>query len=445
MPSYLTKDEDYLSFEFACRSTYGRILPRQINDLRAMMQGSRILLVIGGGIAAYKALTLIRELRRTGHHVVPVLTSAAEKFITPLSAAALAQETAHRDLFDMTHEATMGHIQLSRNADLVVVAPATADLMAKMANGHADDLASTLLMATDKQVLIAPAMNVRMWNHPATQRNLAMLKEDGVLLVGPDNGDMACGEFGPGRMAEPERIAEAIHKILDKSKSSPLRLGPEMAVKPLDGQHVIVTSGPTREPIDPVRYISNHSSGIQGTAIAAALRDLGAEISFITGPASVPPPDGVTVIRVDTADEMHAAVEAALPANVAIMAAAVADWKVANPLNHKIKKDKDGIPDLQFTENPDILSWISHLTDNRPKLVIGFAAETTNIIENATAKLARKGCDWIVANDVSATMKTFGGTTNAVTLITGVKAESWPRMSKNEVARKLANRIAEEL
>lgn len=295
-----------------------------------VMQGSRILLIIGGGIAAYKSLTLIRDLKREGFRVVPVLTRAAEEFVTPLSVAALAGEDVHRYLFDLTREAQMGHIQLSRDADLVVVAPATADLMAKMAGGHANDLASTLLMATDKQVLIAPAMNVRMWNHPATQRNLALLRSDGIQRVGPEEGDMACGEFGPGRMAEPEHILAAIRLVLGRSRSAPLRLGPEVAARPLIGKHVVVTSGPTIEPIDPVRYISNHSSGAQGTAIAEALRDLGAKVSFVTGPATVPPPDGVEVIRVQTADEMRAAVEAALPADAAVMAAAVADWKVAN-------------------------------------------------------------------------------------------------------------------
>lgn len=409
----------------------------------AVMQGSRILLVIGGGIAAYKSLTLIRDLRREGVRVVPVLTRAAEEFVTPLSVAALAAEDVHRDLFDLTREAEMGHIQLSRDADLVVVAPATADLMAKMAAGLAGDLASTLLMATDKRVLIAPAMNVRMWTHPATQRNLATLKDDGILTVGPDNGDMACGEFGPGRMAEPDQIMAAIREALGGggARPAPLRLGPDVAARPLTGKHVIVTSGPTVEPIDPVRYISNHSSGAQGTAIAEALRDLGAKVSFVTGPATVPAPDGVQVIRINTADEMRAAVEAALPADAAVMAAAVADWKVANRADRKMKKGRDGMPVLEFAENPDILAWVSQLKMRRPKLVVGFAAETDDVIENATAKRLRKGADWIVANDVSVGTGTFGGAENTVTLISDAGAESWPRMGKTEVARRLASRI----
>ncbi|WBU54119.1 bifunctional phosphopantothenoylcysteine decarboxylase/phosphopantothenate--cysteine ligase CoaBC [Paracoccus sp. SCSIO 75233] len=409
------------------------------------MQGSRILLVIGGGIAAYKSLTLIRDLKREGARVVPVLTRAAEEFVTPLSVAALAGEEVHRDLFDLTREAQMGHIQLSRDADLVVVAPATADLMAKMAGGHADDLASTLLMATDKKVLIAPAMNVRMWTHPATQRNLTVLRGDGILFVGPDEGDMACGEFGPGRAAEPEAIASAIRAALGSTGSGPLLLGPEVAEKPLRDRHVIVTSGPTREPIDPVRYISNHSSGAQGTAIAEALRDLGARVSFVTGPARIAPPDGVEVIRVNTADEMRAAVEAALPADAAVMAAAVADWKVANAADRKMKKGADGMPVLEFAENPDILAWVSQLAEGRPPLVVGFAAETNDVVANAEAKRLRKGCDWILANDVSPETGTFGGANNTITLISEDGADAWPRMGKDEVARKLAERIAEAL
>lgn len=409
------------------------------------MQGSRILLVIGGGIAAYKSLTLIRDLQREGMRVVPVLTRAAEEFVTPLSVAALAGEDVHRDLFDLTREAEMGHIQLSRDADLVVVAPATADLMAKMAGGHADDLASTLLMATDKRVLIAPAMNVRMWNHPATQRNLATLTSDGILTIGPDDGDMACGEYGPGRMAEPPQIVQAVRDALGNVRPTPLRLGPAVAAQPLSGKHVIVTSGPTMEPIDPVRYISNHSSGAQGTAIAAALRDLGARVSFITGPASVPPPSGVEVVRIQTADEMRDAAEAALPADAAIMAAAVADWKVSNRADHKMKKDKDGMPELKFAENPDILAWISQLKKRRPKLVVGFAAETDNVVDNATSKRQRKGCDWIVANDVSPETGTFGGSDNTVTLISADGAEPWPKLSKDEVAQRLARRVAKAL
>jgi len=399
-----------------------------------MLAGKRILLIIGGGIAAYKALDLIRRLRERGAAVSPVLTRAAEEFVTPLSVAALAGANVHRDLFDLTAEAEMGHIQLSRSADLVVVAPATADLMAKMAGGLANDLASTLLLATDTQVLIAPAMNVRMWQHAATVRNRAVLEGDGILSVGPNDGDMACGEYGPGRMAEPLEIVAAIEGILDR------------ATGPLAGRHVLVTSGPTHEPIDPVRYIANRSSGAQGTALAAALRDLGARVTFVTGPASVPPPQGVTVVKVETAREMLAAVEAALPAEAAVFAAAVADWRVANAPERKMKTDGSGTPPaLSFAENPDILATISQRAEGRPRLVVGFAAETDDVIAHATAKRARKGCDWIVANDVSPATGIMGGSENAVTVLTAEGAETWPRMAKDAVARRLAARIAEVL
>ena len=394
-----------------------------------MLTGKRILLVIGGGIAAYKSLDLIRRLRERGASVTPVLTRAAEEFVTPLSAGALAGAKCYRHLFDLTDEAEMGHIELSRSADLVVVAPATADLMAKMAGGHADDLASTLLMATDKRVLVAPAMNVRMWLHPANQRNIAALKRDGVLFAGPNEGDMACGEFGPGRMAEPLEIVASV--------------GAALGGGPLNGRHVIVTSGPTHEPIDPVRYIANRSSGAQGTAIAAALRDLGARVTFVTGPASVPPPGGVDVVRVETANEMLAAVRAALPSDAAVFAAAVADWRVANAAATKMKKDGSGrAPALEFAENPDILATVSQLGDTRPALVVGFAAETDDVLAHATAKRDRKGCDWIVANDVSPATGIMGGEENAVTVITASGAEEWPRVPKDEVARRLALRIA---
>ncbi|GAB1477863.1 bifunctional phosphopantothenoylcysteine decarboxylase/phosphopantothenate--cysteine ligase CoaBC [Paracoccaceae bacterium] len=394
-----------------------------------MLAGKRILLIIGGGIAAYKSLLLIRLLKAEGVHVTPVLTAGGAEFVTPLSVSALAGEKVYQDLFDLTDEAEMGHIQLSRVADLIVVAPATADLLAKMASGRAEDLASTLLLATDTRVLAAPAMNVRMWQHPATQRNLAQLRGDGVLLVGPDEGDMACGEYGPGRLAEPPAIVAAIRAAL--------------AAGPLAGRHVLVTSGPTHEPIDPVRYIANRSSGAQGTAVAAALRDLGARVTFVTGPASVPPPDGVAVVRVETAAEMRAAVEAALPADVAVMAAAVADWRVANAGAQKIKKDGTGrLPVLEFAENPDILAWISKAS-HRPALVVGFAAETEKVVDHAAAKRLRKGCDWIVANDVSPATGIMGGTENAVTVIDAEGAETWPRMAKDAVARRLAARIAE--
>ncbi|WP_372802874.1 bifunctional phosphopantothenoylcysteine decarboxylase/phosphopantothenate--cysteine ligase CoaBC, partial [Paracoccus seriniphilus] len=325
--------------------------------------------------------------------------------------------------------------------------PATADLMAKMANGLADDLASTLLLATDKQVLIAPAMNVRMWNHPATQRNLRMLRQDGIQVIGPDEGDMACGEFGAGRMSEPEDILAAIRSALIPV-TQPLKLLPETKVQggPLAGRHAVVTSGPTHEPIDPVRYIANRSSGAQGRAIAEALRDLGARVTFVTGPASVAPPDGVNVVQVETAREMRDAVDSALPADIAVMAAAVADWRVTNAADHKMKKDGSGQPPaLEMTENPDILAWVSRLGLKRPELVVGFAAETDDVVENATAKRRRKGCDWIVANDVSPDSGVMGGQHNAVTVIRDSGAQMWPRMPKGDVARRLAQEISEAL
>lgn len=408
------------------------------------MLGKRILLIVGGGISATKIPALIRLIRAEGAHVTPVLTAAGAEFVTPLSLSVLAGEAVHQALFDVAAEAEIGHIQLSRRADLVVVAPATADLMAKMAAGLANDLASTLLLATDKPVLIAPAMNVRMWQHPATQRNLATLRGDGIALVGPDEGEMACGEYGPGRMAEPGAILDAIRAAL---APVPLRLLPEaqMPRGPLAGRHVVVTSGPTHEPIDPVRYIANRSSGAQGAAIAAALRDLGARVSFVTGPAQVAPPAGVEVIAVETARQMRDAVEAALPADAAVMAAAVADWRVLNGSNRKMKKDGTGRPPaLEMAENPDILAWISQ-APQRPRLVVGFAAETDDVIAHASAKRARKGCDWILANDVRPDTGIMGGAENAVTLITAEGAEDWPRMTKQAVAARLAARIADAL
>ena len=396
-----------------------------------MLSGKRVLLIIGGGIAAYKALDLIRRLKERGVAVSPVLTRAGSEFVTPLSVSALAGEKVHQQLFDLTAEAEMGHIELSRSADLVVVAPATADLMAKMSHGHADDLASTLLLATDTPVLIAPAMNVRMWEHAATQRNLATLTGDGIAVVGPNDGDMACGEYGPGRMAEPLEIVAAVEATFGAG--------------PLSGKHVIVTSGPTHEPIDPVRYIANRSSGAQGSALARALKALGARVSFVTGPASIPPPPGVQVIHVETAREMQAAVEAALPADAAVFAAAVADWHVANAEEQKIKKGKDGMPEIALKENPDILAAVAGRAENRPRLVVGFAAETENIAEHAVAKRARKGCDWIVANDVSPETGIMGGAENKVLLITEDGTEDWPRMSKTDVAERLARRIATAL
>ncbi len=393
-----------------------------------MLAGKRILLIVGGGIAAFKSLDLIRRLRERGATVVPVLTRAAEEFVTPLSASALAAQKVYRDLFDLTDEAEMGHIELSRDADLLVVAPCTADLMAKMAGGHAGDLASTVLMATDKRVLIAPAMNVRMWEHAATVRNLVALRGDGVLVVGPNEGDMACGEYGPGRMAEPLEIVAAVEAALMDG--------------PLKGRHVLVTSGPTHEPIDPVRYIANRSSGAQGAAIARALAALGARVTFVTGPADVPPPGGVEVIAVQTAQQMLNAVEAALPADAAVFAAAVADWRMAQDTQQKVKKVEGKLPMLEFAENPDILATVARMDKGRPTLVVGFAAETENVVKNATAKRARKGCDWIVANDVSPETGIMGGDENAVTLITDDGAEGWPRMSKNQVATRLAEKIA---
>ncbi len=396
-----------------------------------MLAGKHILLIIGGGIAAFKSLDLIRRLREQGAQVTPVLTKAGAEFVTPLSVSGLAARKVYQDLFDLTDEAEMGHIELSRAADLVVVAPATADLLAKMASGHANDLASTLLMATDKPVLVAPSMNVRMWEHAATQRNVATLKGDGILFAGPTEGNMACGEFGFGRMSEVPEIIDAIDAALSDG--------------PLKGKRILVTSGPTHEPIDPVRYIANRSSGAQGTAVARALAQLGADVVFVTGPADVPPPAGVNVVKVQTAAQMLEAVQAALPVDAAVFAAAVADWRVASASGSKIKKVNGALPVLEFAENPDILATVSQMTDGRPPLVVGFAAETDDVIAHATAKRARKGCDWIVANDVSPETGIMGGSENAVTLITETSAEDWPRMGKDAVAQRLAQRIAEAL
>lgn len=396
-----------------------------------MLAGKRVLLIIAGGIAAYKTLELIRLLKGQGASVTPVMTKAASEFVTPLSVSALAGEKVYTDLFDLTDEAEMGHIQLSRSADLVVVAPATANMMAKMVGGHADDMATTLLMATDTPVMIAPAMNVRMWDHPATQRNVKTLLEDGIRIVGPNVGDMACGEHGPGRMAEPAEILDAVRNALTTG--------------PLAGKHILVTSGPTHEPIDPVRYIANRSSGAQGTALAKALIDLGADVTFVTGPASVAPPAGARIVAVETAAQMLAAVEENLPADAAVFAAAVADWRVASASGKKIKKQDGALPTLEFAENPDILARVSQMSEGRPPLVVGFAAETHDVIENATAKRLRKGCDWIVANDVRPETGIMGGTENKVTLVTDEGAQDWPRMSKTEVSAKLASEIAKAL
>ena len=394
------------------------------------MSEKRILLIVGGGIAAYKALELTRLLRKAGTGVRPILTQAGAQFVTPLSLSALAEDKVYSELFSLTDEAEMGHIQLSRSADLVVVAPATADLMAKAAQGLAGDLATTTLLATDKPVLMAPAMNVRMWNHPATRRNLATLKGDGVRFVGPDDGAMACGEFGPGRMAEPAEIFAAIQTMLDGA-----------APGPLAGKRAIVTAGPTAEPIDPVRLLTNRSSGKQGYAIAAALAELGADVTLVSGPTALAAPAGVRRIEIETAREMLAACEAALPADIAVCVAAVADWRPEAVGAAKIKKGAGGPPAIALVENPDILAALSKGA-HRPKLVVGFAAETDNVESHAQAKLARKGCDWIVANDVSIA-GTMGGDDNAVAIVSASGIERWERVHKSEVARKLAARMAE--
>jgi phosphopantothenoylcysteine decarboxylase / phosphopantothenate---cysteine ligase len=401
------------------------------------LHGRRILLVIGGGIAAYKSLDLIRRLKERGAAARVVMTKAGQEFITPLAAGALAGEHAYTDLFDARTEFDIGHIRLARDADLVVVAPATADLMAKMAGGHADDLASTVLLATDKPVLIAPAMNPRMFSHSATRRNLAQLVADGIAVVGPNTGEMAeQGEAGAGRMAEPLEIVAAVEAILG---------GRRKPAGPLAGRHVLVTAGPTHEPIDPVRYIANRSSGKQGYAIARAAAAAGADVTLIAGPVALPDPPGVAVVKVESARDMLAAVEKALPADIAVFAAAVADWRVAEAGTEKIKKGAGGTPKLALVENPDILASVARRTSQRPRLVIGFAAETERVIEHARAKLDRKGCDWIVANDVSPATGVMGGDRNTVHLITRAGVESWPSETKQGVADRLIARIAAAL
>jgi phosphopantothenoylcysteine decarboxylase/phosphopantothenate--cysteine ligase len=398
------------------------------------LAGKRVLLVISGGIAAYKALELVRLLRGAGCGVTCVLSRNAAQFVTPLSLQALSEDRVYGDLFSLTDESEMGHIQLSRAADLVVVAPASADILARMAAGMADDLAATLLLATDKKVLVAPAMNVRMWLHPATQTNLAALAARGVAMVGPDEGAMACNEFGPGRLAEPPAILAAINDMLAPRRG------------PLAGRHALVTSGPTQEPIDPVRYIANRSSGRQGHAIAAALAALGARVTLVSGPVALADPPGLDVRHVQTAVEMLAACQAALPADVAVCCAAVADWRVATPATGKLKKQPDQAPPtLTLLPNPDILATLSQLGPARPALVVGFAAETDDLLANATAKRQRKGCDWIVANDVRPEFGIMGGADNLVHLVTAAGVEDWPVMAKEEVARRLAGRIADEL
>jgi phosphopantothenoylcysteine decarboxylase/phosphopantothenate--cysteine ligase len=391
----------------------------------------RVLLIVGGGVAAYKALELTRLLRKAGVAVRPILTRAGAEFVTPLSLSALAEDKVYADLFSLTDEAEMGHIELSRSADLVVVAPATADLMAKAANGLANDLASTTLLATDKPVLMAPAMNVRMWLHAATVRNFEQLKADGVHFVGPDEGAMACGEYGPGRMAEPAAIFEAVMGLLG-------------GARPLAGRHVVVTAGPTAEPLDPVRLITNRSSGRQGYEIAGALARLGARVTLVSGPTALPTPTGVTRVDVETALEMLEASKAALPADALVAVAAVADWRPDEAFAVKLKKGKDGPPTVRLVENPDILATLAHEGPNRPRLVVGFAAETNDVEAHARAKLSRKGCDWIVANDVTEP-GVMGGGENSVLVISKEGTERWDRAPKADVAMRLADKIAEYL
>nr|WP_282101964.1 bifunctional phosphopantothenoylcysteine decarboxylase/phosphopantothenate--cysteine ligase CoaBC [Thalassospira xiamenensis] len=401
-----------------------------------VLAGKNILLIISGGIAAYKVLEVIRRLRDREINIRAILTKGGAEFVTPLSVAALTENKVYQDLFSLTDEAEMGHIRLSREADLVLVAPASADILAKMATGQAGDLATTALLATNKPVMVVPAMNVEMWNHAATQANIATLEGRGVIRIGPAAGDLACGETGSGRLAEP---AEIIAAVVDFLEGQP-------AVKPLAGKKAVVTSGPTHEPIDPVRYIANRSSGKQGHAIAAALAVAGADVTLVSGPVSLPDPTGVKVVRIETARQMLDAVQAALPADIAVCAAAVADWRVAAEAGQKLKKDGSGvIPDLKLSENPDILATISQKGPKRPDLIVGFAAETENVIEHARAKRARKGCDWILANDVAPGTGTFGGDHNEVFLISGADGASdevWPRQGKAGVARALVQRIS---
>ena len=403
------------------------------------MQNKRILLIVGGGIAAYKSLDLVRRLKERGASVRAILTSGGAEFVTPLSLSVLTEEKAFTDLFDLKDEAEIGHIRLSREADLIVVAPATADLLAKMAHGLASDLATAVLLATDKRVLAAPAMNVRMWQHPATLRNMATLRADGILFVGPDEGEMACGEYGPGRMAEPAAILDSIERLLGAKAA-------ELLAGPLNGRRVLITSGPTHEPIDPVRYLANRSSGKQGHALARAAASLGAEVTLVSGPVTLADPQGVRVVKVETAHEMLAAALAALPTDIAICAAAVADWRAADGAPQKLKKEREGgEAKLVLAQNPDILATIARPGAKRPRLVIGFAAETENLIENAAAKRRTKGADWIVANDVWPGTGAMGGDNTQIHLITGTDVEDWPPMSKDEMAARLLARAAETL
>ena len=403
------------------------------------LAGKHILLIVSGGIAAYKTLDLIRRLRERGAAVTPVLTKAATQFVTPLSIASLSGRQVYDDLFSLTDETEMGHIQLSRASDLVLVAPATADLMAKAAHGLADDLASTLLLATDKAPIFAPAMNVRMWTHPATQRNVLALRSAGCVILGPSDGEMACGEFGPGRMLEPLEIVAALEGLIADAATG------RSAARLLAGRRAIVTAGPTREPIDPVRYISNKSSGKQGYAIAAALAAAGADTLLVSGPVDLAAPKGVTVQRVESAVEMLESVKSALPVDIFVSAAAVADWRVKDAGAQKTKKGPGGPPVIELVENPDILATISQMEADRPRLVVGFAAETENLVPNAQAKLARKKCDLIVANDVGAEQAIFGGDLNRVVIVDATSAEAWPQTSKTEIATRISAMIAARL
>ena len=402
------------------------------NGTTTMLSDRSVLLIISGGIAAYKSLDLIRRLRDRGARVRCVMTPAAAEFVTPLAVASLSGERVYTDLFSLTDESEMGHIRLSRESDLVVVAPASADLLARMAAGIANDLATTVLLATDKPVLAAPAMNTWMWGHAAVRRNVARLLADGVAMVGPEAGDLACGEVGSGRMSEPEAIAGAIERLLDGGEN-----------RPLSGRHVLVTSGPTREPVDPVRYVGNRSSGKQGHAVAAACLDLGARVTLVSGPVALEDPPGAEVVRVETACDMMRACLDALPADIAVCAAAVADWRVANATAEKWKKDAVTAPRIELVENPDILASLAAPGNRRPHLVVGFAAETGDVVERARSKLGAKNCDWIVANDVAEGTDTFGSDDNRVHLVSPERTESWPRMAKIQVARRLAGRIAE--
>ena len=393
-----------------------------------MLNGKKVLLIITGGIAAYKSLELVRKLKEKGAEVIPVMTKAAENFVTPMSVSALAQEKVYNKLFDLTDEAEMGHIELSRSSDLIVVVPASADFIAKTATGQANDLASTLILATDTKVLMAPAMNVRMWENPLTQKNIKILHKNGIKFVGPDEGEMACGEFGFGRMAEADEILKEIEANFRDKK--------------LKGRHFLVTSGPTIEPIDPVRFIGNRSSGLQGGAIANELVESGAEVTFITGPVDLDPPHGSNTIRVETADEMYDAVHSSLPADAAVFTAAVADWKIKKTEQQKLKKQTGNLPAFELTENKDILASVSKLKKNRPKIVMGFAAETENILENAKSKLMKKGCDFIVANDVSLGTQTMGGNENTAIIVSENDVETLPKMSKRALAKILVEKIS---